>query len=821
MKRIIKILIPIILIIVIGLIISPKIYKGKILELAKSEINKTLNTNIEIKDISSSFFKSFPNLTIEFKDISLYGKEKFKGQHLIDIHKANITLSTFSIFSRNIEIKNINIKDVHLTGLCDKKGEKNWNILKNKIETIKTVQKKDKKKTNNQEHHYIIDFKKISIHNLNFEYYNEKNNTTIHSKDLDITLKGNFSEDNTEIDIKIKTPSTNIEQGRIKYLQDVKINIESKISAKFKENYYEIKKNKISINDIDLALSGSMNILKESKILHFQLSSRANKFKDLLSIIPNQYIKNYKELKTSGSFKIAGEIEGVLTKNKVPRFNFDLLVSNGELQYPALPEKIKNVNLFARITNPGGDPNSSNFNLSKFHLDIANNPIDGKLTINNPLTDLNIDAQFKSKIDFSTLKRAIPITEQDISGIIKTNIELKTKYSYIQNKTYNKINILGKVDLKDFKYQTKKIANPIIIKTAKCHITSSKILIQKFTGRISNSDISIKGNLRNYIEYFILKEKLNGNLDISSELIDFNKLRTYKSKIRYRKPQKTETNKIIQIPEDLNLKVSCNIKKIMYDHLLIKNTNGNIILKNRNAKLQNISLNLLKGIIRLNGNYNTINRSKPKLDIKINANKIDLKSTYNSFSIIQRMLPMAINCQGNISMNLNMKASLDKEMLIIPTSINGNSILSANNIVVSNNNLLDEAARITNNEELRRIKVSKLKIYATIENGNIDIKPFKTKLAGYPAKIYGNQTVKGKINYTIETSLPKELVGKEASNFLINIPGYNNLKTIDIDILIKGDIKKPKVSLNFTRTTKQISNTVVKKGLKILRSLFE
>ncbi|MCT4599444.1 MAG: AsmA family protein [Marinifilaceae bacterium] len=821
MKRIIKILIPIILILIIGLLLAPSLYKGKILDLAKSEINKSINANLDIKDLSSSFFKSFPNLTIEFKDISLYGKGKFKGQHLIDIHTANITVSPFSIFSKNIQIKDVNIQDIHLTSLCDKEGKKNWDIFKKKIEKVKKIQDQIVKESKTKDHNYIIDFNKVSLQNLNFEYYNEKTNTNLHAKDIDIILKGNFSEESTEIDLNLKSTSTNIEQGRIKYLQDVKLDIKTKILAKFTDNYYEIKENSISINDIDLAISGSMNILKESKILHFQIGSKTNKFKDLLSIIPSQYIKNYKNLKTSGNFKISGEIEGTLRKNELPRFNLDILVSKGELQYPSLPEKVKNVNIYARLNNPGGDPNLSSFTINKFHLDIANNPIDGRLSISKPLTDMNIDAKFNSKINFTSLKRALPITEQEITGIIKSNIELKTKYSYIKDETYNKIDIKGDIDLKDFKYKSQKISNPLYIKTAKCYITSSKILIQKFTGRISNSDISVQGNLKNYIEYLILKEKLNGDLSIKSELIDFNKVRMYKSQIRKKESYKKLKNKIIQIPKDLNLKIRCNIKKIIYDHLLIKNTNGNILINDRNAKLQNISLNLLKGTIRLNGNYNTINTKEPKLDVKINANRIDLKSTYNSFNIIQKMLPMAINCQGNISMNLNMKASLNKEMLIIPNSINGNSILSANNIIISNNNLLDEAARLTNNEELRRIKVSKLKIFADIKNGNINIKPFKTKLAGYPAKIYGNQTVNGKINYTIETSLPKELVGKEASNFLINIPGYNDLKTIDIDILLKGDIKKPKVKFNFTRTTKQISNSVVKKGLNILRSLFD
>ena len=61
MKTFLKIFGIIIVIIIAAAILLPIIFKGKIVEIAKTEINKSVNAKVDFADFSLSLIKSFPN----------------------------------------------------------------------------------------------------------------------------------------------------------------------------------------------------------------------------------------------------------------------------------------------------------------------------------------------------------------------------------------------------------------------------------------------------------------------------------------------------------------------------------------------------------------------------------------------------------------------------------------------------------------------------------------------------------------------------------------------------------------------------------------
>ena len=58
------------------------------------------------------------------------------------------------------------------------------------------------------------------------------------------------------------------------------------------------------------------------------------------------------------------------------------------------------------------------------------------------------------------------------------------------------------------------------------------------------------------------------------------------------------------------------------------------------------------------------------------------------------MIPMALNCSGRISMDMNIKSNLNQTMEIIPTSLNGKGNISSEKILINKNKLLDGLAKL-------------------------------------------------------------------------------------------------------------------------------
>lgn len=171
---------------------------------------------------------------------------------------------------------------------------------------------------------------------------------------------------------------------------------------------------------------------------------------------------------------------------------------------------------------------------------------------------------------------------------------------------------------------------------------------------------------------------------------------------------------------------------------------------------------------------------------------------------------MAMNAAGKISMDMDLSARLDSKMEIIPGTMNGSGRLNSRGIIINENKMLDALAHLAKDNSLRRVSISQLNIDFIIKNGDIQVKPFKTKIAGYPATIFGNQDVRGNINYTIAGKVDKKILGHKLLSSFERLPGFNKIKTLDIDINIGGTLDNPTVKPNLKKVRKQIQKAAEK-----------
>jgi len=192
-----------------------------------------------------------------------------------------------------------------------------------------------------------------------------------------------------------------------------------------------------------------------------------------------------------------------------------------------------------------------------------------------------------------------------------------------------------------------------------------------------------------------------------------------------------------------------------------------------------------------------------------------------------------MNCEGKVSSDLIVTAALDKEMNPISESMNGKGSLHSQKILIKDNKAFDALAKALKNDQYKRISVTEFKMNFVITNGNVEVKPFKAKVAGHPATIYGTQSVDGKLDFTMDMKLPKEELGKEVNQYFDKLPGMDNVPAFDVAVKIKGTVDKPEVKLDLSKAIKQAQKAVAKelerkakkelekKGKDLLKKLFK
>ncbi len=834
MKKIIIIVLSFIAFVFIALLTIPVFFKGDIVKLIEKQAAANMKAELHIGDMSLSMFKSFPNLNVSLKDICISHNQANGCDTLANIPLLEASVNLKSLIGGDkIIVNRILLMDGRLTAKVDTAGIANWDIFPSAEATSENEDEtKQVEKTNDEKG---LELNNIAVGNL-FVAYNDFQNSTYASIDrIDMQLAGDFSASNTLAQLSLALKGISFRQQNSVWVNNTNIIWQTEIASDFKNNTFEIMKNDLRLNDLQLNLVGKVAAIENRYRVNLQLNAPDTKFESLLSLLPPHILAEMKDIQTSGDFKLNVVANGDYYENNIPQLDALLVINNASVKYPQLPESIQKINLDLHITNPGGSIDSTRIDLNKASFVIANNPFNVFLNILNPNNPL-LEGGAKGTINFANLKKAIPLQDITIEGILETDMTFKGKYEYIEKEQYEKFTAKGNLSFQNIRLINNQFPEGIFIPEGSLTVTPAYLKLNSLKGNIYSSDFALQGKISNYLPYIFRNETLQGDFTLNSNLLNINEFILAQIK----NTQTDSTNNIpkdntangptaaegaLEVPRNIDAHLSTNINTIIFDNLNIKNVKGKVNLANAVANLNNLSMDMLNGTMVMNGKYNTANPQKPTVDFDLKITNFDIHEAYQAFTFIRKSIPVTMNCEGKISAAMTFAATLDKEMSPIMNTANGKGYLESQGVLINNNPAMNQLANVLKNEELSRLSISHLKINFNLENGNIVVEPFKTTFAGNPVTIYGKQSVEGNLDYTLSMTIDRKFFGNDINNMLKAIPGSDNIKTIDLDAKVGGTLTEPKIKPDLTKAIKSVTKEAEKalKGnvLKGLQNLFK
>jgi uncharacterized protein involved in outer membrane biogenesis len=112
------------------LFLLPLLFKGKFLQLAKAEINKNINATVDFDDMSLSFFRHFPKLSVGLEGVRVMGAAPFREDTLLSARRVDLSLNIRSLFSNNLEVQGVYLQSPRVRALVNADGKPNWEIMK-------------------------------------------------------------------------------------------------------------------------------------------------------------------------------------------------------------------------------------------------------------------------------------------------------------------------------------------------------------------------------------------------------------------------------------------------------------------------------------------------------------------------------------------------------------------------------------------------------------------------------------------------------------------------------------------------------------------
>ena len=413
------------------------------------------------------------------------------------------------------------------------------------------------------------------------------------------------------------------------------------------------------------------------------------------------------------------------------------------------------------------------------------------------------DVSFKSnKLDLNEIMNMGTTTSN--SGE-ETEVTSTSTTEYPED-IFGRFDFMIDADIKEMNYDVYAIKNL----QAEGHLGHKEFDITNFYTTVGKSDFSGSGRFFNMINYLYKpNEQISGDLLLTSKLIDMNDLYSMSAEEVTTTTSSTETtSESILLPDDVNLNIKASIGKILYEDLILNSMIGDMIMQDSKVSMNNVKVNMLGGTMKLHGAYDTKDAENPKFEFGYDISQFKFEESVEQLASFKYILPIAEFLKGRFNSTLTIDGVLGKDMMPKWETLNAKGLLETIEAVVKGNPTLDKIVNELNASELNPFQIKDSKNYFQIKNGKFSIEPFTLNYKDVIFEIKGSHGITQTLDYIINTKIPRALLEKSSVGSLANT-GINMLNNqasklglnlasgdyIDLDILLTGEVLKPKYKL--------------------------
>jgi hypothetical protein len=814
MKKFLKITGIIIITLLVIILAVPFLFQGKIVKIAKEQINNSLNARADFGKLSLSLFKSFPNVSVGLKDFYIAGLGEFEGDTLLSFRSAEVVVDLISaIKMENIRIKRIVIDEPVVHAWVLPNGSVNWDIVKDTGEEQDTD-------TASSEMNMKVELKRFEINHANISYDDDSSNMSASLGDFNFSMTGDLSQDFSTLEMNSTTEKVNVVYGGIRYLRDVAMILKVAVDADLKNGLYTLKDNSVALNDLVLKFDGNVGMPNEEDItVDMKYGLAETDFKSLLSLIPAIYMKDFQDVRTMGKLVLDGTVKGTYNEKVMPSVMLNLLVENAMFRYPDLPKSAENIGIDVKLFFDGVQNDNTTVDVNKFHVELGGNPVDMTLNIKTPMSDMHINGNIKMDLNLATVNDVIPLDSTTLKGEIKAALDFMGYMSYIEKEQYEKFKADGYMLIKDFNYASPELPRDLSITEASLAFSPKFLEVSKFDAIMGKSDFHLSGRIEDFIPYIFKDETIRGNFIFTSGVLDLNEFMT--ESVESAEVTDTVPLAIFEVPANIDFRLISRIDKLYYDKLEIENTIGTILVRESRIILDAVKMNLLNGSMQLSGEYNTTDVKNPMVDFDFRATAIDIPAAFSSFSTLQKFAPIASRAVGKVNLGMKYASYLDKNMMPLLNSIVGKGNFSSDLIGLKNSATFDKIGDALKTNAFDNMVLSNLGVNFEIRDGRLMVNPFETKMGKSTLLIGGDQGLDQTMNYTVGITIPRSELGAAANapidNLISKAAGaglkIDPIENLNIRVKVGGTFMDPTIGLdladNASKTKDMLKEQVI------------
>ncbi|HET7458199.1 MAG TPA: hypothetical protein VFJ74_11155, partial [Gemmatimonadaceae bacterium] len=364
----------------VALVVVPFLFRDRIASRLKAEIGRSVAARVNWSGVGLNALSDFPNLSLGLDRVSVVGVKPFEGDTLVSARHVGLVLDLGSVVRylrsgdrivvREIELAQPRVK---LRVLAD--GAANWDI----------VRSTEPSSAGGSSRAVGVTLRRLRISDGALSLDDRKSGLAASLTGLEETLQGDFAQERLTVASHTRADSVSLRFGGIPYLSRVALELNTDVAADLRAHRFTFRNDSLRLNNLVLAFSGSVATGAPNVALDVAFSAPSTAFRDILSLVPAVYARDFARIQTSGRMTVAGKVRGEYGPTAFPALALRARVDGGAFRYPDLPLPARDISAELAIDNPGGSVDSTIVDLKRFHAVIGRRPVDATLVVRTPV----------------------------------------------------------------------------------------------------------------------------------------------------------------------------------------------------------------------------------------------------------------------------------------------------------------------------------------------------------------------------------------------------------------------------------------------------
>ncbi|MBO0331469.1 AsmA family protein [[Muricauda] lutisoli] len=811
-KKVLKIT-GITLLILLAIVIAvPLFLQGKIEDVIKTKVNNSINATLDFEEADLSLLRSFPNANVELTKLSLVNKSPFEGDTLFASSKIALSLAIKELFKsadEPIVIKTLNIDGAKLHIKADAEGNANYDIAKESEASTSTPSEESSENfTLNMDSYAItnstiiyedlgsgmlldisemnhsgtgdlslekselktltdalVSFEMDSTQYLNKNKINldaligidlsENKYTFLENKalvnQLPLVFDGfvKVNEDNQEVDITFKTPSSDFKNFLAVIPEAYASNIENVETT----GNFEVKGEFKGVVDDEHIPTFKIAINSENASF---------KYPDLPKSVRNVYIDteiNNETGITEDTYVNINRLSFIIDEDK---FNLNAKIR----------ELMGNTKVNAHM-----DGRINLANISKAY------PVPNGYNLKGVLNADVTTAFDMASLEKKQYQNTTTSGKASVSGFEYASEELKNPVAInAAAVTFNP----NTVTLDSFKGKTGSTD------------FDAKGTLANLLGFMFN-DENIEGRFTLNSNHFALNDFMVEETEEAPESTEEETGSTAKGEER------------IKIPSFLDCTVEATANTVVYDNLNLKNVKGTLIIKDETATVKNLTSDLFGGTLGLSGAVST-KQENSTFDLNLGMNNFNIGESFAGLELFKVLTPLASALQGKLNSDIKIAGNLKDDFTPNLATISGNLLaeLLSPKLDAQKAPLVSSLDSKLNFLDTEQINLDGLKTALTFDNGAVKVKPFTLKYKDININVDGSHTFDKQMQYKATLDVPAKYLGAEVNKLIAQMNDQSMGEvTVPVTANIGGSFANPSVSTDLTSSVKTLTSKLV------------